>query len=171
MDHNKFSSLYSAAVVTFVRYICYCRRGKGSKWGSILPQKSSRATLKERLTSFIRQHSTLETTTLTLRFHRLFDSLYTCSKSDWKPMKGSFTMESPYIKLILLFLQEKISGGVFIAYKIRLGLKIVYRRQFNSLCMFGSIPSLKFFRKLCVAYYKQQTQRLNHVSSGRLQER
>ena len=73
---------HSAAVVTFFRYICYCRRGKGSKWGSILPQKSSRATLKELLTSFIRQHCTLETTTLTLRFHRLFDSLYTCSKSD-----------------------------------------------------------------------------------------
>ena len=45
MDHNKFSSLYSAVVVNVFQYLCQCRRGKRSKWGSILSKKSSRATL------------------------------------------------------------------------------------------------------------------------------
>ena len=46
---TNISSLHSAAAVTFSQYHCYCRRGKRSKWGSILPKKSSRATLKRAL--------------------------------------------------------------------------------------------------------------------------
>ena len=42
MDHSKFSSLHSAAS----RYRCYCWRGKLSKWRSILPKKSRRATVR-----------------------------------------------------------------------------------------------------------------------------
>ena len=45
MDHIKFSSLYNTAVATFFRYLCQCRRSKHLKWESILPKKSSRATL------------------------------------------------------------------------------------------------------------------------------
>ena len=46
---TNISSLYSAAAVTFSQYHCYCWRGKRSKWGGILPKKSSRATLKRAL--------------------------------------------------------------------------------------------------------------------------
>ena len=59
MDHNKCSSLYNTTVATFFRYLCQCRRSKRLKWESILPKKSSRATLMKLQTRKEGTHSCL----------------------------------------------------------------------------------------------------------------